>query len=138
MLLKSNDGKIILGYDLGNTFSQISYCFTNDSFNVETLSMVAGEENFNIPTILGKRRGVSQWFFGNEALRFAKEENENCIIIDNLLDLAKKDELVMIEGIEYQPIALLTLFIKRSLGLLSMISSSQKIRSEERRVGTEC
>lgn len=128
MLWKSND-KIIIGYDLGNTYSQISYCYVGSENKVETLSAVAGEENFNIPTVLGKRANVNQWLFGKEAVRLSKEVGKECILVDNLVALARDGEEIQLEGVRYQPEALLTLFIKRSMGLLSMVASSEKIEA---------
>lgn len=46
--------KVIVGYDLGNEFSQISFS-RSETGEVETLSQVAGAENYNIPTVLCKR-----------------------------------------------------------------------------------
>ncbi len=115
--------RLIVGYDLGDDYSQISYCVTGG--DVETLSLVAGAENFNIPTVLCKRDGVNQWFYGKEAIRFA-EENHG-IMVKRLLSLAVDGEMVQIEGTAYDPVALLTLFIKRSLGLFSSIATPDKI-----------
>ncbi len=124
MLKLLNSEKLIVGYDLGDSYSQISYCLT-DSDNVETLSMVAGEEEFNIPTVLCKREGVNQWFCGREALRYSGEEQG--ILVENLLSLALRGEPVQIEENSFDPVSLLTLFLKRSLGMLSRISSVDKI-----------
>lgn len=119
--------KIIIGYDLGNVFSQISYaCLSQDS-EVETLSSVAGEEYYNIPTALCKRSGTGQWFFGREARRFAQDNPEEAIVVDNLVELALAGEQVLVDGESYEPVALLTLFVKRSLGLLSLVSAPEKI-----------
>lgn len=123
MLKLSNNEKLIVGFDLGDDYSQISYCIADGE--VETLSMVAGEETYNIPTALCKRNGVNQWFYGREALRYA-EENEG-IPIQNLLKLAVDGETVTIEGKAFDPVALLTLFVKRSLGKLSQVSSPDRI-----------
>lgn len=119
-----NSGKVIVGYDLGNEFSQISYSLS-DSGEVETLSQVAGTENYNIPTVLCKRIGVNQWFYGREALRYGAEQQG--IQVDNLLTLALDGEPVLIDGESLDPVALLTLFFKRSLGMLSQKVSSDKI-----------
>lgn len=123
MLGLLNNEKLIVGYDLGEDYSQISYCVMNG--DVETLSSVAGAENYNIPTVLCKREGVNQWFYGKEALRYA-EENQG-ILIKNLLQMAVDGEPVQIEGKVFDPVALLTLFVKRSLGMLSQVASSDKI-----------
>lgn len=116
--------KLIVGYDLGNNFSQISYAVSAGG-EVETLSLVAGEEVYNIPTVLCKRRGVNQWFYGKEAIRNAEEQEG--ILIENLLDLALDGEPILIEDTSYDPVALLTLFFKRSLGLLSQVGTSEKL-----------
>lgn len=115
--------KLIVGYDLGDDYCQISYCVNGN--DVETLSSVAGAENYNIPTLLCKREGVNQWFYGKEALRFA-DENQG-ILVRNLLQLAVDGEAVQIEGKAFDPVALLTLFVKRSLGMLSQIASPDRI-----------
>lgn len=124
MLLKSSADNIIVGYDLGNTYSQISYCTVEDK-TVETLSMVAGAENFNIPTVLCKRSKVNQWFYGREALRYAEEGQG--ILVENLLEMAIDGEPILLEGESFDPVALLTLFLKRSLGMISMVASTDKI-----------
>ena len=119
-----NNEKIVVGYDLCDGYSQISYCIA-DSDNVETLSSVAGSEVFRIPTVLCKREGVNQWFYGKEAIRYAQEHQG--ILIENLLSLAVDGEPIQIEGNSFQPVALLTLFMRRSLGMLSQVSSVDKI-----------
>lgn len=116
--------RLIVGYDLGNDFSQISYA-VSDSSEPETLSQVAGGQSYNIPTVLCKRRGVNQWFFGKEALRYAGEQDG--ILVENLVNLAVDGEPILIEENTYDPVALLALFFKRSLGLLSQAASSDKL-----------
>ena len=116
--------KIIVGYDLGDTFSQISYCTYDDS-EPETLEVVAGTESYNIPTVLCKRKGVNQWFYGKEAIKHA--ETEECNLLTNLVELAKNGEAVRIEDIEFDPVALLTLYVKRSLAMISIVSGVDKI-----------
>jgi len=116
--------RLIIGYDLGNEFSQISYA-VSDSGGVETLSQVAGAQIYNIPTALCKRNGVNQWFYGKEAFRRAGEQEG--ILVENLVELALNGEPVLIEEGTYDPVALLALFFKRSLGMLSQIAASEKI-----------
>lgn len=118
--------KLIVGYDLGNEYSQISVSVSG-SEEVTTLSLVAGAENYNIPTVLCKRNGVNQWFYGKEAIRYAKEEQG--ILVENLLDLALDGEPVAIEGETFEPAALLALFFKRSLGMLSQVGSPDRIEA---------
>ncbi|MCM1026809.1 MAG: DUF5716 family protein [Roseburia sp.] len=117
-------GKVIVGYDLGNRFSQISFS-RSETGEAETLSQVAGQEQYNIPTALCKRSGTNQWLYGREALRCAGEEDG--ILVENLLELALDGEPVIIEGESYEPVALLALFFKRSLSLLYQAASAEKI-----------
>lgn len=121
---KLNSHKIIVGYDLGDRFSQISYCHAKGE-EPQTVSVVAGEENYNIPTVLCKRKNVNQWYYGKEALKYAKEEGAQ--LIDNLVSRALTGEEIEIEETFFQPTALLTLFIKRSLGLLSLTAGADQI-----------
>lgn len=118
-----NHGKLVVGYDLGEKFSQISFRL-GDS-DVETLSSVAGEEQYNIPTVLCKRIGLNQWHYGKEALRCAEEGQG--ILVENILQLAVAGEPVQIDGITFDPAALLALFMKRSLGMLAQISSPDRL-----------
>ena len=102
--------KLIVGYDLGNEYSQISVAVSGKG-EVETLSQVAGAQSYNIPTVLCKRNGVNQWFYGREAIRYAGEEQG--ILVENLLELALDGEPVVIEGESFDPSALLALFFKQ-------------------------
>ena len=72
-MMKKN--KVVVGFDLGNDYSQISYCRHNQSMP-DTVSLVMGEEQYNIPTVLCRRHGAdeaSAWSVGNEALKNAGE-----------------------------------------------------------------
>ena len=70
MILKSGSSKIIVGYDLGNQNSQISY-YSAETSKVETAPSVAGTQIYNIPTVLCKKYQVNQWLYGKEAIRAA-------------------------------------------------------------------
>lgn len=123
MKILKND-KLIVGYDLGNSFSQISYAVSAEG-EAETLSQVAGAQVYNIPTALCKRTGVNQWFYGKEAFRNAA--GQQGILVENLVELALDGEPILIEEDSYDPVSLLTLFFKRSLGLLSQVGTSEKL-----------
>lgn len=116
-LVKRNSKKIVVGYDLGDTYAQISYCMLNGN-EPETLAVVTGTEQYNIPAVLCKRNEVNQWFYGKEAIKFAKE-NEGTLV-NNLVALAREGSPVEVGGESFEPVALLTLFIKRSMSLLAM------------------
>ena len=115
-----NNDKLIVGYDLGNEYCQISYALSEGG-ETETLSQVAGAQNYNIPAVLCKRYGTNQWLYGREALRCA--DGQEGILVENLVSLAMDGETVMIDGESFDPVALLALFFKKSLGLLAQIGS---------------
>lgn len=118
MGLLSGD-KLIIGYDLGYENAQISFSAASDG-TVETLSQVAGEEKYNIPTALCKRYGTNQWIYGREALRAAQEDQG--VLVENLLALALDGEPIIVDGESFDPVALLALFFKRSMGSLKASS----------------
>ena len=123
---KKNIKKVVVGYDLGRENAQISYCGFDES-EPETVSAVAGGEQYNIPMVLCKRNGVGQWYYGKEALKFAGEGNGG--LIEDLLTLAERGEDVLVDGEAYDPAALLTLFVKRSLSLLNIRVSLSQIEA---------
>ena len=127
MLFGNSDSKrFVLGYDLGEKVSQISY-LASDADMPETLSVLAGSELYNIPTVLCKRRSVNQWFYGKEAVKHIQEGDG--IPVENLIGAAKDGKPVTVGDTEYDPIALLTLFVKRSLSLLSLEMSLDDVDS---------
>ncbi len=116
--------KIIVGYDLSDRFSQISYATLGEE-KTQTLSAVAGEEKFTIPTVLCKHQNANIWAYGKEAVRFAKECDG--ILVENLLSKALEGEPVFVEGNSVDPVSMLSLFLKKSLGLLNPICPPERI-----------
>lgn len=121
---KKTGAGLVVGYDLGNYVSQISYGFV-DGAEPETLSTVAGGESYNIPTKLAKRFNVNQWFYGKDAVKAAQEEEGT--LVENLLALARRKEPVEIEGSPFDPAAMLALFMKRTMSLLTSVAPIEKI-----------
>ncbi len=126
MLRIGGNQKLIVGYDLGWDYAQISYCNAAGD-QVETVSSVAGAESFSIPTVLCKKVGVNQWYYGKEAIEYAKENQG--ILIENLLRISLEGEPLQIEEGTYDPVALLTLFFKRTLGMLSGVAGTEKMEA---------
>lgn len=117
--------KMVIGYDLGENYAQIS-CFVPGSGEPETLAVVTGTEQYNIPLVLCKRREVNQWFYGRDAVKHAAAGDG--ILVENLPALARAGKPVKVGDESFEPAALLTLFIKRSLSLLSMTASLQNLQ----------
>ena len=116
--------RYIIGYDLNDKMSQISY-FEMNSAGPETVVSDDGSEKLGIPTVLSKRRGVAQWEFGNAALEAVK--NEGATSVSNMLSFASAGAGLEIEGEAYDVTDLLILFVRRSLNLLSMIMSPDEV-----------
>lgn len=121
---KLHKGSVLVGYDLGRQYSQISYCVHGQE-EVDTVATVVGTKQYNIPTMLCKRKGVNQWFYGKDAVKNAGEED--MLPVEDILSLARKGEAVELDGESYDPVALLTLFLKRSMTLMNFITTIEKI-----------
>ena len=121
---KLHKGSVLVGYDLGEQYSQISYLVYGDG-DVDTVATVVGTKQYNIPTMLCKRKGVNQWFYGKDAVKNAGEEG--MIPVDGLLSLARKGDKIELDGESFDPVALLTLYLKRSMMLMNFIASVDKI-----------
>ena len=112
-MILAND-KMIIGYDLSYDYAQISYCRQNGEVP-ETFALVNGTRQYNIPVCLFKRREVNQWFLGKEAVAFSKQKEGT--LLTGLLQAALEQEEIYIGEEAFESIALLALFIKRSLYL---------------------
>ncbi len=112
-MILGND-KMIIGYDLSYDYAQISYCRQNGDVP-ETFALLSGTRQYNIPVCLFKRREVNQWFLGREAIAFSKQEDGT--LLEGLLQAALEQEETPIGEESFESIALLALFIKRSLYL---------------------
>lgn len=81
-----------------------------------TVSMTSGSEDYSIPACLFKREEVNQWYFAREAINYNLAEKG--MLVDNLWERALVGEPVQVVDEEFDPVALLTLFIKRSFSLI--------------------
>ena len=121
---KISKDRIVIGLDLSDEFSQISYAYMNGE-EPQTLSTVVGGDDICIPTKLAKERGQSNWTYGFEAEEM--HQNGKGAIIDNLLSRARSGGLVMVEGREYDPTDLLALYMKRCFSLLALVAPIEKV-----------
>lgn len=93
----------VIGFDLGQRYAQISYVsFEGDEGDL-----------YNIPVCLCKRNGANQWFYGEEALKFAATGKGT--LVRGLAELVKKGEPVTVDDREMDPADLLALFVRDSL-----------------------
>ncbi len=105
---------VYLGVDINDRYAMISYYQLNMN-EPETVSTIAGGEVFQIPTLLAKRKGMGQWYYGDDAKKMAKTSEVICV--DSLLKRAVNGDTVRIEEESYQAWELLALFLKKVIDL---------------------
>ena len=118
------NNKYMLGFDLGDRDAQISYCSIQQP-EAETVPAVEGTKRYNIPVVLAKKKGANHWVYGREALRLA-EAGEGCLV-ENLFSGAVKGRPSVIEGVSYDAVTLLALFVKKCFGLFSAVAPLGRI-----------
>lgn len=123
-LARITKDRLVIGLDISDEFSQVSYSYVDDD-EPKTLSMKVGGEDMCIPTMLGKFYSQNVWTFGDKAVEMA-DNNEGYVITD-LLFKAREGRPVEVEGREYDPVDLLALFMKKCLSLLSMVAPLEKV-----------
>lgn len=101
-----------IGLDIDDKNVVVSV-FQNGMKEPETVSTVAGSELFQIPLLLSKKRGIGQWFIGEDAKKIAAGQGEEPF--GNLLSMALAKEEVMVEEEKYEAEDLLTLYIRKVL-----------------------
>ncbi|MCD8038692.1 MAG: DUF5716 family protein [Lachnospiraceae bacterium] len=115
--LKKN--RVVVGIDLGNDYTQLSYCRADRSMP-DTMSLVPGEEQYNIPTLLCRAHEPGEggaWFAGKEALKCASQGKG--LLVEDLVLLAKNNVSVKAGGEDVTPAKLLTIFMEKVFALLS-------------------
>lgn len=105
-----SDSGAILGIDI-NPRSTVLSIYKSNMEEPTTVSTVLGEENYSIPTVLAKRNGMGQWFFGDEAI--TKNRTKEAFLVDDLYNLAIRNEQVFIDGENYQARDLLVIFFNK-------------------------
>jgi hypothetical protein len=111
--------KVVVGFDLGNSCSQISYCRQDQSMP-QTISLVMGEEQYNIPTLLCRKKcddGSFDWSVGNEALKNSSEGQG--ILVEDLVLIVKNNLTFKVGDEEFTSVELLETFIRKALALLN-------------------
>lgn len=103
-----------LGIDLCDQYAMLSY-FQLNMNEPDTVSTVAGSGMYQIPLVLAKRKGLGQWYYGEDAKRLAKTSEVICI--DSLLRRAILKESIRIEDETFLAEELLALFLKKIIAL---------------------
>ena len=80
-----------------------------------TVSTVMGSESYQIPTKLSKKKGIGQWFIGNDAM--SQERLSMAIGCDRFYEKALDDEKIYVEGEEFLARDLLSVFFRKLLSM---------------------
>lgn len=104
------DQGFYIGIDIDDSYAVVTYVIPGMA-EPATVSMIAGSEVFQIPLVIAKKKGIGQWYIGEEAERIAQEEQAT--VVDTLLSRALHREELMVEGERYQAEELLVLFVRK-------------------------
>lgn len=121
---KKNIGKYIIGYEFGRQNVQISYLKVGEK-EPQTVSVVAGEEQYNIPFAMYRQEEGNLWYIGKEAVE--KHREQGGVLLTDLLETACQEETTEVNLESYDSAALLALFVKRSFLYLSFVAPVEKI-----------
>ncbi len=106
--------EVYYGIDLGEKYTMVSF-FDIGMKEPETVSTVAGSENFQIATFVAKKKGIGQWYYGDEARE--QVSAGNAIGVDRLYARALANEDIWLDGENYTCRELLALFLKKVIKL---------------------
>ena len=113
-----------LGIELNDLYAMVSYMQPNME-EPETVSTIAGSENYRIPTLLARRKNVGMWYYGEDAGRMAKTSEVICV--DSLLRRAAASEVITIAKESYDAVDLLALFIKKVIELPQKLGNTSHV-----------
>lgn len=121
---KEGKRKVYAGYDLGEEYCQISLFSPEYSPKPISVATLLGGEKIRIPTMLAKKKGMEQWYYGEEALRQA--ELGEAIPVQGIFEGSKKKQTVELEGKQYEMLLLMQMYIRKTFGLvLSYVALEQ-------------
>lgn len=121
----SEQRSLIVGLDLCNDYTQIS-CYSNKTFEPESISMMKDQEKYFIPTVLGVKNDTKDWVYGEEAILI--QNTQAGVVVDDLLTKIEKNIETEIFGVKFQPVALLEKYLRKCLLLLKVYYPSNSIQ----------
>ena len=81
--MKQERAGIYFGIDISDKYTMISM-YQLHMAEPQTISTIVGSENYQIPTYLSKKKGISQWYLGREARQ--RVQMGEAIGVDGLLE----------------------------------------------------
>ena len=123
---EENKRQATAGYDLTDAYAQISYCLPGEPCP-KTISLQADQEQYLIPALLGRYTDQDLWVYGPKAQAAAAAGE--VFLVDGLLTKAAHQEMVEVGGQNYSSVALLSLFLKRTMSLLAPIVRPERLQA---------
>lgn len=123
---EENKRQATAGYDLTDAYAQISYCLPGEPCP-KTISLQADQEQYLIPALLGRYTDQDLWVYGPKAQ--AAAATGEVFLADGLLTKAAHQEMVEVGGQNYSSVALLSLFLKRTMSLLAPIVRPERLQA---------
>ncbi|WP_028236077.1 DUF5716 family protein [Pseudobutyrivibrio sp. MD2005] len=120
----SNSSGAYVGIDISSRSTVLSI-YNSNMEEPATVSTVLGEENYSIPTVLAKKLGMGQWFFGEEAL--LKSRTKEAVLVDELYTLALRDEQVLVDGQNYFARDLLVIYFNKLFSIPGPMAAMSEI-----------
>lgn len=108
--------QVYAGYDLGKEYCQISLFSPENGQTPISVPTLLGGEKIRIPMALAKKKKIEQWYYGEEAVR--QSELGEALLVNNLYQGSKKNEMIELEGKQYQMVLLLQMYIRKTFGLV--------------------
>lgn len=123
MLFREKKNRLFIGMELNNTSAQLSFLHS-DRPEPETVSLVAGQEQYAIPMALCKCYGVNQWYFGKDAWRHGEEKDGS--LVEGLLERACAGEQITLEEEQFDAVSLLALFVRRCISVMLLGTAAER------------
>ena len=106
---------MVLGIDLSRAYAQVSI-YDKKNSTVDTLELLKCDNSCNIPTQLCKKKGLDEWYVGDEARRL-ELLSEGVIVDDIVTKVITKEEIIVDNvGVSYN--TLMTHFLKKLIELV--------------------
>lgn len=108
--------KVYAGYDLGSEDCQISLYSAKTGKEPISVAAMLGGEKIRIPFVLAKKKGVEQWYYGEEAVR--KAEQGEAVTAEGIYQKSLEKGSIELEDKQYEAEVLFQMYVKKTLGLL--------------------
>lgn len=105
---------IYFGIDLGKKNTILSF-FDDSKKEPESVSTIMGSKEYQIPTVIAKRIGIEQWFYGKEAKEILQIGNVSEIF--DLVSKALDDEEVILDDKNYKARDLFCMYLNYLLSI---------------------